>query len=112
MSVTNSGFNLECVGHDAVSGTYRFEYNHDVTPPSMAVVQALAEVMDVDPTQVRPLASSVDADALDSVIVPPTGVDAAVEVTVTHEGYDVTVDSHETLTVVSPGRSQTENTDD
>jgi hypothetical protein len=24
----------------------------------------------------------------------------------------VTVDSHETLTVVSPGRSQTENTDD
>lgn len=110
MSVTHDGFELESVEHHAASGTYRFEYDHDETPPSMAVVQALSEVMDVDPTRVRPLASSVDADALDDVIAPRTGVDAAVEVTVTHDGYDVTVDSQGTLTVVPAGRGQTEDT--
>jgi hypothetical protein len=110
MPVAHSGFELESVEHHAASETYGFEYDHDVTPPSMAVVQALSEVMDVDPTGIRPLASSVDADALDDVIVSRTGVDAAVEVTVTHEGYDVTVDSHGTVTVVPAGRSRSGDT--
>jgi len=109
MVATSGGFDLESVERDAVSGVHRFEYDHGVTHPSMAVVQALSEVMGVEPTAVRPLASSVDTDALDELLAPHGNVDAAVEVAVTHEGYGITVDSHGTVTVASDGRDQSED---
>lgn len=56
------------------------------TPPSTALVRAVADARDVAPTELRPLYDVVDADALDSLIR-----DGGVTMTVEYEGFRATV---------------------
>lgn len=110
MVVTRVESELGSAERGAVSGVVRFEFDSGVTPPTVALVQSLSKVMGVGPTDIRPLASSVDTDALDDLMTPREDVDAAVEVAVTHHGYGITVDNHGTITVVSDNRDQAEDT--
>lgn len=69
---------------------YRARYERCRDVPSLAVVEAVVAIEDVGPTDLHPFGDTVDTDALDSVI-RSTAPDADVEVSVTYQGYRVTV---------------------
>lgn len=64
----------------------------------MAVVAALSEVRDADPTELRPLQTTVEADALDTLVRVPDA-DRDVHVTLTHENCEITVSSSEVVVI-------------
>lgn len=68
--------------------------------PSAAVVSALAALDRRHPTDLTPLARTVDPAALDRLFAPPSGVATSVggEVSFTHEGYRVTVRARDDAT--------------
>ncbi|WP_226041435.1 HalOD1 output domain-containing protein [Natrinema sp. DC36] len=61
---------LESVEYDADEGVYRAIYRFNDASPSIAVVNAVAAVSNMDPLNMEPLYSTVDPDALDSVTTP------------------------------------------
>lgn len=65
----------------------------------MAVIETLAEVMDVDPVELEPLHSAVDPDALDALVRVRTGTDGDVHATFTHEGHGISVYSDGVVTI-------------
>ncbi len=88
----SESYNLE-------SGTHRFEYDQEETPPSMAVVTALSEVMDMDPIELEPLQESVDTEALDTLVRAQGPIASNVEIALTLKDYTVTVHSYGVVTV-------------
>lgn len=56
------------------------------TPPSTALVRAVADARDVGATELRPLYDVVDAEALDSLIR-----DGGATMTVEYEGFRATI---------------------
>lgn len=89
MVPTKAGFDIDAETHHQHSGTHRFEYDLDDTPPCMAVVSALSSVLDVCPTEMKPIGESIDTDALNGLL---GSVDGA-EVSWTQAGHEVTVSS-------------------
>lgn len=80
-------------GHGPVSGTIRVEYHRTDITPSLAVVEAIADLAGVEPTALADeagivLYDHVDPDALDALVTGSRDVD----VSFTVAGYDVTVD--------------------
>ncbi|UPW01361.1 hypothetical protein M0R88_04465 [Halorussus gelatinilyticus] len=65
----------------------------------MAVVAALSEVVDRDPTDLKPLHDYLDADALDELVRVRGATDGDVSVTVTRAEYVITVHSYGTVSV-------------
>lgn len=67
----------------------------ETAAPSRAVVEAVAEAEDVDPTDLAPLYGVVDPDALDALFTSPLSESnaptTAGTVTFTYEGYRVEV---------------------
>lgn len=100
MTSTRAGFELESVTYQQDSETYRFEYDQDTTPASMAVVTALADVVDASPTEREPLHDTVDTDALDAVVRVRHPTNGDVHVTFSFEGYAITVHSYGIVEVV------------
>ena len=72
----------------------------------MAVIATLAEAMDADPTEMDPLHSTVDPDALDALVSDRNGTSGDIHVTFTHEDRTITVYSRGTVTV-NPGHEST-----
>ncbi|WP_340099728.1 HalOD1 output domain-containing protein [Salinibaculum salinum] len=99
MSYTRTGFELGPRSYHDESSSYRFEYDQKETPASMAVVSALAEVMDADPTTLEPLQKTVDTDALDAFIQTQTPAISDSNVTLSLENYTVTVHSYGVVAV-------------
>lgn len=66
----------------------------DVEPPSMAVVEAIADLTDRDPVACPPLYDYVDPDALDRLV----SHGGEVRIDFEYDGYEVEV-SDETVTV-------------
>lgn len=85
----------------------RMEFDPARTPPSTAVVEALAEMEDVDPTELFPgenrLQDYVDADALDSVLTAPR--QDVMTVSVSIEEYVVRIRSSGAIEVRSTARA-------
>lgn len=100
MPSTQAGFELGSVTYQQDSETYRFEYDQDKTPASMAVVTALSDVVDTDPTELDPLHDTVDTDALDAVVGVRHPANGDVHVTFPFEGYAITVHSYGIVEVV------------
>jgi len=48
--------------------TVRSQFNWEVTPPSLAIIETVAEAVDGEPTTIDPLYEYVDPDALDVVV--------------------------------------------
>jgi hypothetical protein len=111
MDTTRAGFDLYPEPRHRGSGTRRFGYDPDTTPPSMAVVAALSEVLDADPLELGPIQGTVDADALDTLVsVRETrDGDGDVRVTFSLEGHSVTVHSCGTVAVVPSGHGRTDD---
>jgi len=74
----------------------------------MAVVTALSEVMDADPTTLDPLQETIDTDALDAFAAFDETSERAVHVTWTQEGYRVTVHNHGEITIAPVSENRTE----
>ena len=102
MITTRAGFEMESFESHQDSKTYRFEYDQNTTSPSMAVVAALSEVLETDPTALEPLHNSVDVDALDTVLRVRNTPTGDVRVTLTYEGYAITIHSYGVITVAPP----------
>ncbi|RQG95702.1 HalOD1 output domain-containing protein [Natrarchaeobius oligotrophus] len=70
----------------------------DGTPPSQAIIEAIAaregvDVTDVEPPEYDPLYAIVNPEALDALFRTPTGPPESGHVRFEYEGYDVTVSS-------------------
>lgn len=68
---------------------------------TQAIVQLVAELEDVDPTELPPLGESIDTDSLDRLIRSSRAREAygPCRITLQYEGYDVTVRSSATIEV-------------
>lgn len=99
MRTTQAGFELRSGTYHPESGTHRFEYDPDATPPSMAVVAALSEVTGIDQFELEPLGATVDTDALDALVRVGDARGSDLRVTLSREGHTVTVASNGVVTV-------------
>ena len=79
---------------DTASARTRRRFDWTETKPSTAVVHVVATALEVAPTDVEPLYTAVDPDALDRIVVDPVGDrdTAAVEVSFTFADRKVTVE--------------------
>lgn len=103
MTSTRTGFELTPSGHHRDSETYRFEFDPDTTPASLAVVSGVTEVLDVEPTELEPLNDSVDTDALDSLVDRRNTANGDVHVTFPLGGRSVTVHSYGVVAIELSG---------
>lgn len=79
---------------------YTTTFDPGSDPPSVAVVESLAEVRRMDSAEMDPLYDAVDADALDALIERP--VDSRVTVTFDVDGFEVTVSNRGDVSIRPP----------
>ena len=89
------------------SATVRTQFDQEKTPASIAIIATLADVMDTDPVDLRPLHSTVDPDALDALVHPRNGMNGDTHITFTHEGHEIRVHSYGVITIILPGYGPT-----
>lgn len=95
MIVTPGGVELSPVEQPPASDARQFEYDSGDTSAGMAVVAALSEVLQADPTTMEPIQGTVDVDALGRLL---SDCDAA-EVTFPFADRTVTVTADGVITV-------------
>lgn len=86
---------------EAVRGGEIYETEIGDRRPSEAVIEVVSAIEDVEPTDLTPLYTRVDPDALDSLCANE-GLDAHPTVRFNYEGLVVTVSASNTITVVEP----------
>lgn len=80
---------------------YRAHHDWTETTPSRAVIDALATVLECDPTDVGPLYDALDPDALDELL--SRDADTGIVVAFTVEGFRVRVGGDGELVVRPDG---------
>lgn len=97
------GTNVE---YDARSNTYRFQRDEDSnTQTSTAVVTAVAEAVNSEPTELEPLEEKIDSDALDMFFDPDDGGggrEQGYRVSFPFAGCEVTIDNGGCIVVAAP----------
>ena len=73
------------------------------SPPSAAIVEAIAEATERDPTALPPLHHSVDSDALDTLLTRGMQRGEHVHLSFTYDGVLVSVGSDGTLSIRANG---------
>lgn len=106
MIATQSGVELDFLNYHRRSKTYRAGYDQEATAASMAVVAALSEVMDSDPTELEPLHRSIDTEALDEIVRVRGTQNGDNSVSFRVEGYEITVYSYGVVAVSSSGQGR------
>lgn len=99
MVSTRDGFNLRSMTRQKDSETFRFEYDQNEAPPSMAVVTAVSDVVDTVPTELVPLYDIIDTDALDALVGVRHPTNGDVHATFSFEGYAITAHSNGILEI-------------
>jgi len=107
MGAKIAGIEVEAVEYNQGSATVRTQFDPKKTPPSMAVVATLADVMGVDPAELDPLYSAIDPDALDQFVHVHNRTRGDIHVTFTHENHSITVHSYGVITITSEGNLPT-----
>jgi len=102
MDTVVSGVGVEEVEYSLESGTVRTQFDQETTPASMAVIATLAEVMDTDPVELRPLYSTVDPEALDALVQVRDSTTGDIHITFTHEDHQIRVHSYGVITITPP----------
>lgn len=74
----------------------------------MAVIATLADAMGVDPVDLDPLYSTIDLDALDSIVRVRDRTSGDIRVSFTHENHAITVQSYGVVTITSERNLPTE----
>jgi len=80
-------------GNDTDSDVYHVTYGSEGPPPSVAVVEAMAAVVEADPLDLDPLADVVDVDCLNRLFDPTTPMTGGTRVTFTYHDHEVTVNA-------------------
>ena len=99
MDAKVAGVEVESVEYYQGSGTVRSQFDQEKTPPSMAVIATLADVMGVDPVELDPLYSTIDPEALDSLVRVRNRTSGDIRVSFTHENHAITVHSYGLVTI-------------
>lgn len=107
MASIRAGIELKTVTDQQDSETYRFEYNQETTPASIAVIAALSEAMDADPIDLEPLQYTIDTDALGKLARVQGTTNKSVTIAFTYEGYSVTVTSYGVIALTPSEQEQT-----
>ncbi|QLD87106.1 hypothetical protein HWV23_15700 [Natronomonas halophila] len=102
MVTTPAGVELQSFEDSPASGAYLARYDSNATSASMAVIATLSMVMDRCPTELAPLQSAVDTDALDAIFRESDTSGSGVSVTFSVPKHTVTVGSSGTVTVTKP----------
>ena len=91
--MTREHRSIDNLWYDDDVGVYQFEYDVDADDLVVEIVLALAEVRDVDPTEIPPLAARVDPERLDACVASLNGDDPQIEGKVTFSlgDCDVTI---------------------
>lgn len=90
--------------YDSASNTYHTVLEWTSHDPSMAVVELFARLLEVDPVDIEPLATSIDPAALDALLQGQQTRCRAEECTVvfTYLGHRVTVSSDGSVEIEPP----------
>jgi hypothetical protein len=102
LTSTNLSFvdSIDCVECDADRSRFWASYDGALDPVSMAVVAVVATVENRPPTDLAPLQSAVDTDALQGLFGPSDQRPQSPTTTsFRYEGYEVTVSSEEVVEV-------------
>jgi hypothetical protein len=99
MDGSRSGVTVEAIEEDTDILGVRTQFDIEETPASMAVIATLEEVMDTDPGELTPLYSTVDTDALDSLLRVRNGTAGDIHISFTHEDHEITVSSYGVVTI-------------
>ncbi|WP_231189283.1 HalOD1 output domain-containing protein [Haladaptatus sp. DYF46] len=77
------------------------QYDWSSTEPSAAVVETTAQAASCDHQELGPLYDSIDPDAFDAILAPPTtkNTDTTTLISFMYAGYSVTVQSNGTVNV-------------
>lgn len=102
MDAPVSWVGVEDVEYSQESGTVRTQFDQEKTPASMAVIATLAEVMDTDPMEMRPLYSTVDPDALDALVQVRHTTTEDIHISFTHEGHKIRVHNYGVISITLP----------
>ncbi|WP_254810915.1 HalOD1 output domain-containing protein [Natronosalvus amylolyticus] len=108
MSTTVAGVGVEAVEYQQETGIVRTQFDQEKTPASMAVIATLADVMGVDPVELKSLHSTVDPEALNALVRVRDGMNGDIHSTFSHEGHTITVYSYGVVTV-TPGHEPAAN---
>jgi len=90
---------VEAIEDHQETGAVRSQFDLEKTPASMAVSATLAEVMAADSVELDPLYSTVDPDALDTLVRVRNGTTGDINVSFTHAGHAITVSSYGVVTI-------------
>lgn len=88
----SSANTADVVEFDPSEGTYRTRYESNDDRPSMALIEAIAAVRDLNPSTMDPLGRSIDMGALDRTL-QSSGGDVSVQVSLQPYELQVTIDS-------------------
>jgi Halobacterial output domain 1 len=77
------------------------QYDWSSTEPSAAVVETTAKAANCDHQELGPLYDSIDPDAFDAILAPPTtkNTDTTTSISFMYAGYTITVQSNGTVNV-------------
>ena len=99
MSVTFGNTELESIEYDLDSQTHTARFDRATTDASMAVVAALSDVMDVGPTEMEPLGSVIDTEALDALLDHHGASAGDLSVSFMFDWYELTVSTGGIITI-------------
>lgn len=99
MPTTDTGVTLDMWYFCQDSGTYSAEYDSETTTPTMAVITALTEILDVHPTSLPPLQYSIDTEAMDDFFCSHDDTESPAQLSFSFVSHEVTVASNGKLTV-------------
>jgi hypothetical protein len=87
--------------YDPESEVHRVRFDPDAIAPSMAIVEAMASILDTPPTKLEPLVKAIDPMALDRLV---NGADEGSERTLEFRYLErrLTVHSHGVVEVGAP----------
>lgn len=77
------------------------DWRSDGVPPSVAIVEAVADATGRDPTELPPIQESVDGDALDVLLAPRTENERRLRLEFAYDDVHVTVWRDGTIDVES-----------
>ncbi|MFC7205441.1 HalOD1 output domain-containing protein [Haloferax namakaokahaiae] len=80
------------IEYDSDTGTYRATLDDD-DPIATSLVLCLARIKNITPTQLPPLARTIDPDALEAIFADAQNA----TLSFSYAGFDVTIDSTVTL---------------
>ncbi|MFC4248471.1 HalOD1 output domain-containing protein [Natribaculum luteum] len=96
---------VELVEQKSNANVYEVAYGR-TDRPTLAVVDALARIESVDPSELSPLHDAIDTDALDRLVDHARGrtPEAAFTVTFTFDGYEIEIDHPGRIRIEAPAR--------